>query len=58
MDYFKKHPNYNSLVHGVAGIGIGVLITYPLVGAHPLRWGLGLLVLAILGHLYPLTLKK
>ncbi|MDO9027337.1 MAG: hypothetical protein Q7U68_00515 [Candidatus Roizmanbacteria bacterium] len=58
MDYFKKHPSYNGAVHVITGMGIGILITYPLVGAHPVRWGVVLLLLGILGHLYPLTIKK
>lgn len=57
-NYFKQHPTYNSIVHILAGMGIGVLITYPIVGTHPLRWGLVLLVLGVLGHLYPLYFKK
>lgn len=50
--YFSKHPNVNALVHAVAGIGIGFLLTYPLAGSHPVRWGVTFLVLAALGHLY------
>lgn len=56
--YFKEHVDYNGFVHMFAGIGIGILITYPLVGAHPIRWGVAFLLVAILGHLYPLFIKK
>ncbi|OGE36913.1 hypothetical protein A3B45_02900 [Candidatus Daviesbacteria bacterium RIFCSPLOWO2_01_FULL_39_12] len=56
--YFSNHVRYNSTIHVLAGIGIGILITYPLIGAHPVRWGLAFLVLGILGHLYPLMVKK
>ena len=55
--YFKKFPSYNSLVHIIIGLGLGVLITYPLVGSHPVRWGLLLLVVGLAGHLYPLMGK-
>lgn len=55
--YFKKFPSYNSLVHIIIGLGLGVLITYPLVGSHPVRWGLLLLVIGLAGHLYPLMGK-
>ncbi|MDO8577238.1 MAG: hypothetical protein Q7R82_02755 [Candidatus Daviesbacteria bacterium] len=55
--YFSSHVRYNSLVHVIAGIGIGILITYPLAGVHPVRWGIALVAIGILGHLYPL-LKK
>lgn len=53
-DYFNKHAYYNSLVHLGLGIGVGILITYPMVGTHPLRWGAVFVGLAVLGHLYPM----
>ncbi len=56
--YFRTHPLYNAVVHVIGGIGIGILITYPFVGSHPLRWGAILLLLSLLGHLYPSTIKK
>ena len=56
--YFKKNVLYNSFVHLIIGVGIGILITYPLVGSHPLRWGIGLFVLGLLGHAYPLFAEK
>lgn len=55
--YFAKHTWYNGFVHVLAGMGIGILITYPVAGSHPVRWGLALLGLAILGHLWPLIEK-
>ncbi|MCL5438747.1 MAG: hypothetical protein M1268_02025 [Patescibacteria group bacterium] len=57
-NYFKKHPMYNSLVHVTIGVGIGILITYPFIGAHPLRWGGIILLIGIIGHIYPVFLKK
>ena len=56
--YFKKHPKFNDVVHVLVGMGVGILITYPLVGSHPVRWGVGLLALGVAGHLYPLVVKK
>lgn len=56
--YFKKHVTYNSFVHVVGGMGIGVLIASPIVGIHPLRWGLGLIGLSLLGHLYAAVSEK
>ena len=56
--YFASHVRYNSAIHVLAGIGIGILITYPLIGAHPIRWGLAFLGLGVLGHLYPLIQKR
>lgn len=52
--YFGKHPDYNGIVHLFAGIGIGFLLTYPVAGAHPVRWGVAFIILAVLGHLYAL----
>lgn len=57
-NYFSKHVHYNSFVHVITGIGIGVLLTYPVFGAHTLRWGVGLIALGVLGHLYPYFVKK
>ena len=56
--YFKNHVMYNSTIHVIAGIGVGILLTYPLAGDHPVRWGVALLALAVLGHLYPLIQKR
>lgn len=56
--YFKNHTMYNSFVHAVGGVGVGILITYPLIGEHPIRWGVGLLALSILGHLYAAYTKN
>lgn len=56
--YFKKYPIYNGAVHVLVGMGAGILLTYPLVGDHPLRWGVTLLALGLVGHLYPLVTGK
>ena len=52
LAFMKKHPAYNAMVHAVGGIGIGVLITYPLVGVHPVRIAIVFIVLSLLGLLY------
>jgi len=54
-EYFKKHHNYNALVHTLLGVGIGILMTYPLVGEHPFRWGAAFVLVGVLGHLYPVS---
>lgn len=56
--YFSKHVMYNSFVHLVIGIGLGILLTYPVVGIHPLRWGIGLVVVGLFAHVYPVLGKK
>ncbi|MDD4938389.1 MAG: hypothetical protein PHX34_05275 [Candidatus Shapirobacteria bacterium] len=48
----------NALSHALAGIGVGILITYPFVGSHPLRWGAFFLVVGLIGHLYAYFAKK
>ncbi len=50
--YFKKHIAYTSLIHVIGGIGIGMLIASPVAGTHPIRWGIALLAVSLLGHLY------
>lgn len=49
---------YNALVHAVGGIGVGVLIARDVAGEHPVRFGAALIAIALLGHLYPSTLRK
>lgn len=50
--YFSKHVTFNSLIHAIGGMGIGILIASPIVGPHPVRVGVTLLVIALIGHLY------
>ena len=57
MKYMVAHPVYNSAVHVLIGMGIGILITYPYID-HPVRIGAILVALGIAGHLYPLFAKK
>lgn len=57
-NYFSKHVAYNSFVHVIAGMGVGMLLVHPLFGAHTVRWGIILLGLGVLGHLYPYLTKK
>lgn len=57
LKYFSRHPTYSAIVHLLIGIGVGILITYPVVGSHPLRWGLAILTVGLLAHLYPLLVK-
>lgn len=56
--YFKRNPAYNSLVHLTIGVGIGILLTHSVIDPHPMRWGLGLILLGVIGHIYPWALKK
>jgi len=51
LKYFGARPLYCSIVHVIAGIGIGFLLTYTVAGIHPVRWGLVFIGIAILGHL-------
>lgn len=52
INFMKKHPIYSSSVHAIGGIGVGILIASPVAGAHPVRWGLAFIVVAIAGHIY------
>lgn len=57
MKYFSKHPGFNGTTHVLAGIGIGMLLTYPVAGSHPVRWALFFLVLGLAGHVWAATHK-
>ncbi|MCL5432992.1 MAG: hypothetical protein M1524_02655 [Patescibacteria group bacterium] len=57
-NYLKKHPTYSAFVYLITGAGVGVLITYPFVQTHPLRWGGTLVVLGVVGLIYPLFSEK
>lgn len=50
--YFSKHVWFNSTVHAIGGIGVGILIASPFANPHPVRWGLALLGISLLGHVY------
>lgn len=53
--YMSKNPLFNGCVHLLGGIGIGILITYPFVGDHPVRWGVAFLLASVVGHLWAAT---
>ncbi len=53
--YLAKYPDFNGLIHLLVGAGIGILITYPLVGNHPVRWGLVLIAAGAAGHIWAAT---
>lgn len=56
LKYYSKHPLYTGFVHLFMGLGLGILIARPL-GIHPLRYGVALLAIGVLGKLYPLLSK-
>ncbi|HWA52377.1 MAG TPA: hypothetical protein VG895_04980 [Patescibacteria group bacterium] len=58
MKYFSKYPFYNSLVHAAGGIALGIIIARPLDGGHPLQLAAIFFVIAVVGHLIPLFMKK
>lgn len=58
MKYFSSHPVYTAGIYFLIGAGAGILLTYPFVGVHPIRWGVGLMVLGLLGIAYPMATKK
>jgi len=55
--YLGKHPHYNSAIHAISGLGIGIIISRPYV-ANPVKWGVLLIVIGIVGHLYPYFVGK
>jgi len=58
LNYFKNHVEFNSVIHVLGGIGIGILIASPIANPHPVRWGLIFLGLSLLGHAYAFRAKK
>lgn len=50
--YFAKHVYINSFAHLVAGVGIGALITNGFLNPHPLRYGIALITIGVLFHVY------
>lgn len=58
LKFLGAHAEYNAFIHVISGIGIGILITYPLVGPHPIRWAVVFLTIGVLGHLYPLLAER
>ena len=52
MKYFGKYPDQNAFVHLLGGVGIGFMLTYPVAGIHPVRWGLIFLLMAVVGYLW------
>ena len=50
--FMKKHPAYHATLHGLGGIGVGILIMYLFDLQHPLIWVSVLLTISVLGHLY------
>ncbi len=55
LKYFGKNPNFSSWVHFFGGVGVGFLLTYPLAGSHPVRWGVAFVAISILGHIWAAT---
>ncbi|MFH2085749.1 MAG: hypothetical protein ABII21_03130 [bacterium] len=51
VKYFAKHPGENATAHLLLGIGAGFLLTYPLAGAHPVRWGAVFVIAGIVMHI-------
>lgn len=58
LKFLGAHAEYNAFIHVLSGIGMGILITYPLIGEHPIRWAVVFLTVGVLGHLYPLVAGK
>ena len=58
LKYFSAHAVYNSAVHVVIGMGIGIILAWPIFLPHPVRWGVGLIAIGLAGHFYPLFVKK
>ncbi len=49
---------YTSIIHSIAGVGLGIIIARPLDGGHPVQLGLILIGVSVLGHLVPGIMGK
>ncbi len=58
IENIKKHPVHGAVGHFLEGVGVGILITRPWVGIHPLRWGVALIIIGGVIELYPMIWKK
>jgi len=50
--YFEKHTAFNSVVHILAGVGFGGLLTHTIFDPHPVRFAAFFVLLAALGYWY------
>lgn len=50
--YFRAHSEFSGIIYVLFGVGLGVLITYPFAGIHPVRFGFLFLALGILGYVW------
>lgn len=50
--FFTKNVYYNALSNLVLGLGIGALITNSIINPHPLRYGLVIVLIALLLYAY------
>ncbi len=56
--YFDSIVMYAGAIYMIIGIGVGILLTYPVIGTHPLRWGFALIALGVLALVYRSGSKK
>ncbi len=50
--FAKKHPVYVSTIHAIGGIGLGIIIAPLLATLNPTGWGLALIGISLIGHIY------
>lgn len=55
ITFMKKHPAFHATLHGLGGIGAGIIIMYFLNLQNPLVWATILVSISVLGHLYAAT---
>ncbi|HEX6977262.1 MAG TPA: hypothetical protein VF185_02810 [Patescibacteria group bacterium] len=58
VKYFSKHVTYSAFVHAIGGAGVGIILARPIDAAHPVRLGVLLIAVSILGHVVPIWSKK
>lgn len=56
--YFAKHALVGSLSNLAIGFGLGALLTHGFLDPHPVRYGLMIAGVGVLGYLYAYFSKK
>jgi hypothetical protein len=58
IDFVKKHPTYNGTIHALGGLGVGFVIAYYFSGMNLILWGVILIIIAGVGHIYMLIAEN
>ena len=52
MAFMKKHPVYHATIHALGGLGLGIIIAHYFSDLNLMLWGIILIIVAVIGHIY------